>query len=285
MACFFPREYHIEFYLFLNMNKRVLITGVSKGIGRAVAAEMVVKGYTVVGTCRNPETVTDKIIGVRYLQLDLCCEESILACAAAAGPIDILVNNAGQSQIGSAEETSVYDYKEMFQVNFFGMVQLTSLLIPHMRSRRWGRIINIGSLMASFPIAYYTSYSSTKAATQAYSFALEMELRPFGVHVSLVEPNDVRTSIVPRLIMREDSPYKAFAQLLNRRVHENMQKASDASIVAKQIVRVVEKKRPLPYYTIGAKSKLLLFAKRFVTQDFVNKNVYKQYGLADISNG
>lgn len=267
------------------MNKKVLITGASKGIGRATAAEMIQKGYTVFGTCRNPNAVPDKISGVQYFQLDLCCEDSIRKCASEVGRIDILINNAGQSQIGSAEETSIADYKEMFQVNFFGMVQLTSLIIKGMREQGQGRIINIGSLMASFPIAYYSSYSSTKAATQAYSFALDMELRPFGIYVSLVEPNDVRTSIVPRLIKRENSPYRPFLNLLSKRVNENMQKAGDASNIAKQILRVIEKTEPLPYYTIGTSSKTLLFAKRFVTQHFVNKNVYKQYGLADINIG
>lgn len=267
------------------MRQRVLITGISKGIGQAVAKELANQGYIVLGTCRHPESVSDKIQGVTYLSLDLTNEDSIRACAADAGQIDILINNAGQSQIGSAEETTVADYKEMFQINFFGMVQLTSLLIPYMREQRSGKIINTGSLMASFPIAYYSSYSSTKAATQAYSFALDMELRPFGIQVALVEPNDVRTSIVPRLITKKNSPYSPFISHLNNRVRQNMLKAGDPAIVASQIVSIINKQQIRPYYTIGALSKILIFCKRFATQRFVNKNVYKQYGFADIRIG
>ncbi len=265
------------------MNKRVLITGISKGIGRALAIELINLGYTVIGTSRHPDLVTDKIPGATYLALDLSNEESITDCALLAGDVDILINNAGQSQIGSAEDTEIADYKEMFQVNFFGMVHLTSLLIPNMRSKKWGKVINVGSLIASFPIAYYTSYSSTKAATQAYSFALSMELQAFGIQVSLVEPNDVRTSIVPRLISSRNSPYLPFTSFLSERVRANMQKASDPKTVALKIAKVVQNNRALPYYTFGLQSKLLLFSKRFATQNFVNKNVYKQYGLADIS--
>lgn len=269
----------------VNMNKRVLITGISKGIGQAVAAELAAKGYTVLGTCRNPQTVTDKLPGVTYLSLDLSSDESIRQCAASAGPIDILINNAGQSQIGSAEETSIEEYKDMFQINFFGMVQLTSLLIPHMRQQRSGKIINIGSLMATFPIAYYTSYSSTKAATQAYSFALDMELSPYGIQVALVEPNDVRTSIVPRVIAKHNSPYAPFIRHIETRVRDNMQRASDPAGIAGLIAALAAKPQMKLYYTQGSSSKLLLFCKRFVSQKFVNKNVYKQYGLADIHIG
>lgn len=267
------------------MSQRVLITGASKGIGRAIAAELIKKGYIVLGTCRDPENLTDKISGVTYLNLDLSSEESICACAKSAGEIDILINNAGQSQIGSAEETSVKDYKDLFQINFFGMAQLTSLLIPYMREQRSGKIINTGSLMASFPIAYYSCYSSTKAATQAYSFALDMELRPFGIQVALVEPNDVRTSIVPHLITKVNSPYAPFIRHIADRVRQNMLKASDPAIVARKVAAIIDKKQIRPYYTIGASSKMLLFCKRFATQHFVNKNVYKQYGLADIHIG
>lgn len=267
------------------MSKRVLITGISKGIGRAIAEELIGRGYCIIGTCRHPETVSDKIQGVTYLSLDLSNEDSIRACAVEAGPVDILINNAGQSQIGSAEETAIADYKDMFQVNFFGMVQLTSMLIPYMRSKRSGTIINTGSLMASFPIAYYTSYSSTKAATQAYSFALNMELDPWGIQVALVEPNDVRTSIVPRIIMKQNSPYAPFISHLTDRVRQNMQNAGDPAIVARKIADILNKKQIRPYYTIGTSSKILLFCKRFATQRFVNKNVYKQYGFADIHIG
>jgi short-subunit dehydrogenase len=263
--------------------KKVLITGISKGIGRALAQELALRGCEVSGTCRHPESVQDKIPGVRYIALDLRIQDSIISCAGQAGEVDILINNAGQSMLGSAEETSPADYRDMFQVNFFGMVQLTSLLLPKMRNRGKGRIINIGSLIASFPIGFQACYASTKAAAQAYTYSLHMEIQPMGLQAALIEPSDVRTTIKPLMIIPEGSPYATNAMAVRETIRRGISAGRAPEHAAAAIADIALSPKLKLYYSIGFKSKMLLFCKRLASPAFVNKNVSKQYGIRNLA--
>jgi len=262
-------------------NLRVLVTGASKGIGYTIAKTLSENGYSVIGTCRNPEFLSNRIFGVVYVELDLSSDRSIECCAESVGCVDILINNAGQSQMGSAEDTSPSDYRELMQINFFGLAYLTSLIIPSMRKAGFGKILNIGSLIASFPVAYYTNYASTKAATKAYSFALSMELEPFNIQVAVLEPHDVKTTIKPKLI-GGSGVYKKYISTLNENVRYSMEKARSPQLVADKVLKIISKKKMAPIYIMGMKSKLLALGKRFTSQGFVNKNVYKSFGLKNI---
>ena len=123
--------------------KRVLITGASRGIGAAIAYCLCQKGYRVIGTSRHPESIEKPLEGVEYIQLDLNDQNSVDAALNRVGDIDILINNAGQSHLGAAEEYPLELTRALFETNFFGPLRLIQGLLPGMRQRRKGFILNI----------------------------------------------------------------------------------------------------------------------------------------------
>jgi NAD(P)-dependent dehydrogenase (short-subunit alcohol dehydrogenase family) len=182
------------------MTKRspvVLVTGVSSGIGRAVASAFAEKGFEVFGTSRNPRN-TEPIAGVEVVQLDVTDPESVSAAVATviqrAGRIDIVVNNAGFGVLGAAEESSIAQAQQLFDTNFFGLVRLTREVLPHLRAQRSGRIINISSVLGFLPAPYGALYAASKHAVEGYSESLDHETREFGVRVTVVEPGYTSTS-------------------------------------------------------------------------------------------
>src|SRR5262245_26610250 len=148
------------------MDRTALVTGASSGIGKATAVVLLARGYRVVGTSRRPQELSagQRADGVEYLPLDLGDEASIELLASTVGPVDVLVNNAGESQSGPLEELPGHALRRLFQVNVLGPVRLTQLLLPGMRERRFGRVVMVGSMLASFPLAYRSSYVASKAA-------------------------------------------------------------------------------------------------------------------------
>src|SRR4051812_45726008 len=182
------------------MNRTALVTGASSGIGRATAIALVARGYRVLGTCRTPGTLPAerRVAGVDYLPLDLADEASVEAMADPAREVDVLVNNAGESHSGPFEELPADDLRRLFQVNVLGPVRLTQLALPGMRERGYGRVVMVGSMLASFPLAYRSSYVATKAALKGFSNAARHELSPFGVWLTTVEPGSINTGISER---------------------------------------------------------------------------------------
>jgi len=148
----------------LGQQQKVLITGASRGIGRAIALTLHGLGYHVLGTYYPLDKTDDRIEGIEYLPLDFNDEDSIFALAKKVKAVDVLINNVGQSQIGPAEETPVDKIRKDFQVNFFGMISLTQAFLPGMRERKRGTIINIGSMAGKFAIPFQSIYVATKAA-------------------------------------------------------------------------------------------------------------------------
>lgn len=179
-------------------DRTALVTGASTGIGRAVAARLAGDGFRVFGTSRRPETSATPP-GVTMLPLDVDSGDSVRACVRqaleASGRIDLLVNNAGFAFVGAVEEMTIEEAQAQFDTNVLGVIRMTQAVLPHMRSRRAGRIINIGSLSATIAIPFGGLYSATKRALQGITESLRHELRPFGVDVCLVEATFIATGI------------------------------------------------------------------------------------------
>ena len=144
------------------MSKRALVTGASRGIGKAIAAALINEGFTVIGTSRNPDQLheEDRIPGVSYIALDLSDEASITNVVATVGNIDVLINNAGSSQRGAIEEIPLTKVNEYLQTYFVGVVQLTRGLIPKMRKQNSGWIINITSMAGRTPVPFSSYYAA-----------------------------------------------------------------------------------------------------------------------------
>lgn len=187
-----------------NQGKTWFVTGASQGIGLELVKKLLSEGYNVAATSRNLETLK-KAIGAsssRFLplQADLANEESVGKAVDAAishfKSIDFLVNNAGYGLIGGIEESSNKEVQAIFDVNVFGLLNVTRAVLPHMRAARSGHIFNISTVFGLIAGAGWGIYCGTKFAVEGLSEALAQEVKPFGIHVTIIEPGYVRTNFL-----------------------------------------------------------------------------------------
>ncbi|MBO1333715.1 SDR family oxidoreductase [Streptomyces sp. VRA16 Mangrove soil] len=263
------------------MTGTALVTGASSGIGAAVAAALVRRGYTVYGTSRNPRKVDSPVPGVTYLPLDLSDEASIEACAAAAGEVDVLVNNAGESQSGPFEELPMDAVRRLFQLNVFGAVRLSQLVLPGMRARRRGRVVMVGSMLASFPLAYRSSYVASKAAIKGFANAARREYAPYGVGITTVEPGSIATGISERRTqyVAADSPFRPAYDTMLAALNRNEAHGISADKVAAKVLVAVEAARPRPLYAVGSNAPLVFALRRMLPRAASERMVARRHGL------
>jgi len=263
----------------------VLITGCSSGIGRATAERLAAAGWTVYATARRPESIADlEAGGCRTLALDVTDEQSMADAVAAVerehGAVGVLVNNAGYSQSGAIESVAIEDVRRQFETNVFGLVRLTQLVLPAMRSRRAGRIVNVSSMGANFTFPGGGFYHATKYALEAISDALRFELRGFGIGVVVIQPGIVRTGFGDAAVASiaegtgQAGPYASFNAGVARATAEVYDKGplarlgGDPDDVAKAIERAITARRPRTRYRVTPSARLLI-AQRAVTPDRV----------------
>ncbi|MGH3542440.1 MAG: oxidoreductase, partial [Mycobacterium sp.] len=256
----------------------VLVTGVSSGIGRAVASALAAKGFEVFGTSRNPQR-TEPIPGVELVQLDVTDDASVTGAVSAviqrAGRIDILVNNAGGGVFGAAEESSITQAQQLFDTNFFGLVRLTREVLPYLRAQGSGRIINIGSVLGFLPAPYGALYSASKHAVEGYSESLDHETREFGVRVSVVEPGYTNTSFEANAA-DADSPIDSYAsirehvqQVLTEAVHAG----DDPEVVAQVVLKAATSRTPKLRYPAGPLARRLSLLRKLAPATLLDKGI------------
>src|ERR1700733_9888901 len=197
-----------------SMNKSsrvVLVTGTSSGFGRAIAAALARDGHRVFASTRGSDAA---VPGAPHVTLDVTDAASVADCVAAvmnAGRIDVLINNAGLGIAGAIEDTSDDEAHAQFDANFFGMHRMCRAVLPHMRQQGGGFIINMSSLAGQIAIPFQGFYSASKFAIEGYTEALRMEVRSFGVRVSMIEPGDFATAFTMNRRMTgghaPESPY------------------------------------------------------------------------------
>ncbi|BCQ26837.1 SDR family NAD(P)-dependent oxidoreductase [Caballeronia sp. NK8] len=191
-------------------SKILLITGVSSGFGRALAQEALAAGHTVVGTVRSDqakrdfESLSANAAFARVLDVtDFDAIDGVVAeIEASVGPIDVLVNNAGYGHEGIMEESPLSEMRRQFDVNVFGAVAMMKAVIPFMRKRRQGRILNITSMGGHITMPGITYYCGSKFALEGVSEALGKEVEPFGIAVTAVAPGSFRTDWAGRSMTR-----------------------------------------------------------------------------------
>jgi NADP-dependent 3-hydroxy acid dehydrogenase YdfG len=263
----------------------VLITGCSSGIGHATAELLQAHGYEVYATARKPEAITDLAErGCHTLALDVTSEESMSAAVAevnrSAGGIDVLINNAGYSQSGAVESIPLEDVRAQFETNVFGLIGMCQLVLPGMRERGQGKIVNIGSMGGRFTLPGGGLYHATKYAVEAISDALRFEVRGFGVNVILIEPGlittgfgEVASGSVDRAGQDAADPYADF----NRQVAKTTAEAYEGPMVklgggpekvAETIVKALGTRRPKARYPVTPSAHLMIGQRR-ITPDRV----------------
>lgn len=175
--------------------KTVLITGSSSGYGLETARYFFSQGWRVIAAMRTPrEGLLPRSSALRILPLDVTDDDSIAAALAAAGPIDVLVNNAGIGVVGAFEATPMPHIRKVFETNTFGVMAMTQAVIPQMRQRRFGTIVNVTSSVTLTPMPLAAAYTASKQAIEGFTGSLAHELAHFGIRAKLVEPGYAPTT-------------------------------------------------------------------------------------------
>ncbi|MGQ7249363.1 oxidoreductase [Halomonas sp. V046] len=260
-----------------------LVTGASSGIGRAVALRLLAEGWVVYGGARRPERMADLIErGGRALALDVTDSSSMEAALTVIDReqhrLDALVNNAGVGVYGALEELPIDQARRQFEVNVFGLMELTQRVLPGMRERGAGRIVNVGSMAGRIWMPVGGWYHASKYALEALSDALRMETRPFGIHVSLIQPGVIRSEwadIAQSNLAQgnDDSPYASIKRqvlgaLKDRRF------AGQPDQVADVVAKALSARRPRRRYAVPLDAKLFIFL-HWLLPTFVYEAVLK----------
>ena len=268
----------------MNQTKKVvLLTGATGGLGTAIAAHLDKNLFKVYGAGRK-NIQTDNYIPV---YLDLLDSESIKKgikeIISKEGRIDILINNAGIGITGSIEETNLTDVKKVFEVNFFGMMQLIQEVLPHMRKQKSGKIINISSIAGYTGLPYRGIYSATKAAVMRMTEALSAELYPFGIKVVEIAPGDFRTKIAEGRIytpLNESSPYYQDYKRILKMIDLEVEQGLEPEVLGKKVSKIIFKKNPRLTYNIGIfMQKLAPFLATCLPGRFFENLILKHYKI------
>lgn len=256
----------------------IMISGASGGIGKATAELLAKKGYTVYGLSRKPA----EIEGCKHI----CCDVTDPAsCEAAAkevfekeGRIDVVINNAGMGISGAFETTEAADVKRIFDVNLFGMVNLTRAAIPYLKKTK-GKIISTSSVGGVCPLAFQSFYSATKVGVDALTYCLRMELKPFGVTATAVLPGDIKTGFTAarKKNVSEPADYNGRIKRSIEKQEKSEINGMPASAVAKVMAKAVKAKNPKPRYTVGFSYQLAAWASERVPKRFREWILYNIY--------
>jgi short-subunit dehydrogenase len=200
---------------------------------------------------------------------------------ARTGRIDVLVNNAGMGLVGGAEESSIGQVQALFDVNLFGAIRLTNAVLPSMRQRGRGRIINISSILGVIPAPYSAHFAATKHALEGYSESLDHETRAFNVRVSLIEPAYTR-GVFEQNALGPDSAMPDYDQARTRARENERDAAATAEppeAVAETVVLAATAARPRSRYAAGKLARKVSMLRRFVPADAFDKSLRRQMGL------
>jgi NAD(P)-dependent dehydrogenase (short-subunit alcohol dehydrogenase family) len=259
------------------MAKLILITGVSSGFGRALSEAAIADGDIVVGTVRKEaDRVEFEKLGrnAHGRILDVTENDRISSAVAEIetniGAIDVLVNNAGYGHEGILEESSMDDLRRQFEVNVFGAVAMMQAVLPYMRKRRAGRILNITSMGGMITMAGISFYHGSKFALEGISEALGKEVKDFGIHVTAVEPGGFRTDWAGRSMVRAPRSipdYDAvFEPLRKRRMEYSGKQVGDPKKAAQAMLKLMASDNPPAHLLLGSDAVRLVDEKMTALQ-------------------
>lgn len=261
------------------MNKIVMITGGSSGIGLCTAAALRDRGCKVYELSRRDSEVT----GITHIKCDVTDEAQIAAAVgqvmAESGRIDILINNAGFGISGAVEFTDTAEAQRLFDVNFFGMVRMNHAVLPLMRQQGGGRIVNLSSVAAPVPIPFQTYYSAGKAAVNSYTMALSNEVKPFDISVCAVMPGDIKTGFTSarQKSIAGDDIYGGRITRSVAGMEKDEQTGMDPAKAGAFIASVALRNSRKPLYTIGFGYKCAVFLTKILPARWLNALIGQLY--------
>lgn len=270
----------------------VLVTGCSTGIGRATALRLARHGHTVYASARRPEAIAElEPEGCRLLALDVTDEDSMRAAVEAIeaeeGAVGALVNNAGYSQSGAVESVPIDQIRRQFETNVLGLVRLTQLVLPKMRERRAGRIVNLSSMGGKLVFPGGGIYHGTKHAVEAISDALRFEVNGFGIDVVVVEPGTIHTNFAnatsAAMTANDPGPYAVFNAAVEQATRDAYERGplkllgGPPEAVAKVIEKALTAKSPRIRYRVTPSAKLLIRARALTTDGMWDRFMASQF--------
>lgn len=274
--------------------KTVLITGASSGFGRLTAIALAKQGHRVIATIRDPSRRQDLLVAaqsiesggqIEVVELDVTdfvrVSDVVGEVINRFGKIDVLVNNAGYAAGGFVEEVPMEAWKHQFETNFFGVVALTRAVLPHMRARRSGTIINMSSISGRIGFPGLGPYASSKYAVEGFSESLRLEMVPYGVHVVLVEPASYKTAIwakgLANAVVRKDSPYVEEMYRMVQGVQQISTSANDPQEVVNLLQSIVQMKHPTLRYPIGKGVRRMVSLKSMLPWKWIETLMMKRF--------
>ncbi|MGN1345630.1 MAG: SDR family oxidoreductase [Eubacteriales bacterium] len=261
------------------MRKVVLITGGSSGIGKAAAEALRDRGCTVYEGSRRESALS----GITHLTLDVTDETSAVRAVcevmAREGRIDLLINCAGSGIAGAVEFTESEAVRRQMDVNFMGTVHMVRAALPYMRTAGAGRIVNISSVAAAFPIPFQAYYSASKAAVNAYSMALANEVRPFGITVTAVQPGDIRTGFTASRVKSAEGD-DVYDGRIGRSVavmERDEENGMDPALAGRWIAKIALSRGEKPVCTLGFSYQCLCFLRKILPLSLINRLIGRIY--------
>jgi NAD(P)-dependent dehydrogenase (short-subunit alcohol dehydrogenase family) len=267
--------------------KTVLITGCSSGIGAHCARRLTEDGWRVIASARKADDIeTLRAAGIEAFPLDYADTHSIAAffdaaMTATGGRCDALYNNGAVSQVGAVEDLTTDALRQQFEVNFFGYHELTRRVLPVMRRQGHGRIVHCSSILGRVPVRWCGAYNASKHALEGLALTQRMELAGSGIHVSLIEPGPIATSIATNALAhflanvdQEKSPYGTeYVKRISILKGDDRSKGRKAGpeVVYKALRHALTARSPRAHYPVTAKARLGLLAQRLLPPDLLYK--------------
>ncbi|MEZ0006606.1 NAD(P)-dependent dehydrogenase (short-subunit alcohol dehydrogenase family) [Flavobacterium sp. 28YEA47A] len=267
------------------MSKTILITGGSSGIGKSIGEYLTQKGYTVFGTSRNPERITDSKFPL--VALDVRDVESIKNAVSEviqrAGRLDVVINNAGVGITGPLEEIPTSEIKNNFETNFFGPIEVMKAVLPQMRSQKSGLIINVTSIAGYMGLPYRSVYSASKGALELITEALRMEVKDFGIKITNIAPGDFATNIASGRfhapLVKGSAYEKPYGDTL-KMMDEHVDSGSNPDMMAIAVAKIIASPSPKIHYKVGAfMQKFSIVLKRVLPDKVYEKMLMNHYKL------
>jgi len=268
------------------MVKTVLVTGTSAGIGKATAILLAQNGYNVYGAARRTEKMQDLInYGIKPIALDVTNDESVTACVEQifkeAGRIDILVNNAGFGSYGAIEDVTMQDAKYQLEVNVFGAMRLTQLVIPKMRENKYGKIVNLSSVGGKIASPLGGWYHASKFAIEALSDAMRLEVKQFGINVIVIQPGGTKSEwgdIAVESLMRVSgkTAYAGLVAAFEKSFKKLAGNVPEPIVIAELIKKSIEAKNPKTRYAGGYMAKPMLFLRSILSDKMFGRILMSQ---------
>ncbi len=250
------------------MSKVVLVTGASSGIGLAIATFLGNKGYTVYGGSRSAPENND----FNVIKLDVTDDENVREVVNFIidknKRIDVLINNAGIGSAGAVEKTPIEDIKKSFEVNCFGVVRVSQMVLPHMRAQKYGRIINMSTLGSSLGLPFRAFYSASKGAMDLITEALRLEVEKYGIQACTIHPGEVKTNIASHRIISlnyEDETYGKTFKTAFSSLDASVDHGKDPKWFGPFVEKIINSKRIKRNYYVGTfDEKLGVQLKKFL---------------------